>query len=81
MSNSRAMAASLVGAVVGGVAGYLFFTDHGRTLRHRIEPALDDLARNLDSFRLTVQKAGEVASDGWKILNEAMGDGEQQHVR
>jgi gas vesicle protein len=75
------MAASLVGAMVGGLAGYLFFTDHGRTLRRRIEPALDDLARHLDSFRLTVQKAGEVASDGRKILSEAMGEGDQQHVR
>ncbi|MCM3880999.1 MAG: YtxH domain-containing protein [Vicinamibacterales bacterium] len=81
MSNSRAMAASLVGAILGGVAGYLFFTDDGRTLRRRIEPALDDLARNLDSVRLTVQKAGGVASDGWNILNEAMGDSEQQHVK
>jgi gas vesicle protein len=74
MSNSRVMAATLVGAVVGGVAGYLFFTDHGRSVRRQIEPVLDDFARELISFRTTVQKATGVASEGWKLLNEALGE-------
>ena len=72
MDNSRVVAATLLGAVVGGVAGYLFFTDHGRRLRRQIEPALDDFARELTSFRTTLQKATGVASDGWKMLNEAL---------
>src|SRR5690349_5866878 len=42
--NSRAIAATMVGAVVGGMAGYLFFTEHGRFLRRQIEPALEDIA-------------------------------------
>ena len=33
MSHSRAVGASVVGAVLGGVAGYLLLTDHGKTLR------------------------------------------------
>ena len=74
MDNSRSIAATLVGAVVGGVAGYLFFTDHGRSIRRQIEPALDDFTRELMSFRTTVQKAGGVASEGWKLLNEAIGE-------
>ena len=74
MDNSRSIAATLVGAVVGGVAGYLFFTDHGRSIRRQIEPALDDFTRELMSFRTTVQKAGGVASAGWKLLNEAIGE-------
>ncbi len=74
MDNSRAIAATVVGAVVGGVAGYLFFTDHGRSIRRQIEPALDDFARELMSFRSTVQKASGVASEGWKLLNEALGE-------
>jgi gas vesicle protein len=77
MDNSRAFAATLVGAVVGGMAGYLFFTDHGRRLRRQIEPALDDFARELMSFRATVQKAAGVASEGWKLLNDALGEGNQ----
>jgi hypothetical protein len=75
MNNSRAVAATIVGAVIGGAAGYLFFTDHGRSLRRQIEPALDDFARELMSFRATVQKAAGVASEGWKLLNDALGEG------
>jgi len=81
MDNSRAVAATLVGAVIGGVAGYLFFTDHGRSMRRQFEPALDDFARELMSFRSTVQKAAGVASEGWKLLNEALGEGGSQPPR
>jgi hypothetical protein len=44
-------------------------------VRRQIEPALEDLARELISFRTTVQKASGVASEGWKLLNEALGEG------
>jgi gas vesicle protein len=75
MDNSRAIAATLVGAVIGGVAGYLFFTEQGRSMRRQLEPALDDFSRELMSFRSTVQKAAGVANEGWKLLNEALGEG------
>jgi gas vesicle protein len=81
MDNSRAVAATIVGAVIGGMAGYLFFTQHGRSLRRQIEPALDDLARELMSFRSTVQKAAGVANEGWKLLNETLGEGGRQQPR
>lgn len=81
MDNSRAITATIVGAVVGGVAGYLFFTDHGRSVRRQIEPAIEDIARELSSFRTTVQKAAGVANEGWKLLNEALGDTGQQTLR
>jgi len=76
--DSRAVAATIVGAVIGGMAGYLFFTNRGRVLRRSIEPALEDIARELNSFRGTVQKAVGVANEGWKLLNEAMGEGGQR---
>lgn len=72
--DSRAVAATVVGAVLGGLAGYLFFSDRGRALRRQIEPALDDIARELDSFRGTVTRAAGVAGEGWKMLNEALGE-------
>jgi len=81
MDNSRAIAATIVGAVLGGMAGYLFFTQHGRSIRRQIEPALDDFAKELMSFRATIQKAAGVATDGWKLLNEALGEGAQQAPR
>jgi gas vesicle protein len=74
MQNSREIAATLVGAVIGGLAGYLFFTDRGRSVRRQIEPALDDLSRELMSFRSTVLRASGVVSEGWSLLNEALGE-------
>ena len=74
--NSRVVVAAVVaGAVLGGIAGYLLFTDHGRSLRRQIEPALDEVARELNSFRSTVQRAASAAGEGWKLLNDALGDG------
>lgn len=75
--NSRAMMATMVGAAIGALAGYLFFTNHGRRLRRQIEPALDDIARELSQFRGTVHKAAGVANEGWKLLNEALGESTQ----
>jgi len=76
--NSRAMAATVVGAVIGGIAGYLFFTENGKELRRQFEPALEDISRELNSFRSTFEKAAGVATEGWKVLNEALGeDGER----
>jgi hypothetical protein len=71
----KAVVATICGAVIGGLAGYLFFTERGRELRRQIEPALDDIARELNSFRGTVQRASNVANEGWKLLNDALGEG------
>ena len=79
--NSRAIAATVVGAVIGGITGYLFFTEHGRSLRREIEPALEDMAREIAGFRRTVQKAVGVANEGLKLFNEALGEGGQQPPR
>jgi hypothetical protein len=81
MNNSRAEAATIVGAVIGGVAGYLFFTEHGRSVRRQLEPALDDFSRELMSFRSTVQKAAGVANEGWKLLNETLGEAGSKATR
>jgi hypothetical protein len=64
----------LVGAALGGIAGYLFFSEEGRRMRRSFEPMLDDLARELAAFRGTVQRAVAVASEGWKLLTEAIHD-------
>jgi len=62
-----------VGAVIGGLAGYMFFTERGRSIRRSIEPTLDDLRRELVQFRATMQKAAGVANEGWDMLNETLG--------
>jgi hypothetical protein len=63
-----------IGAAVGAIAGYLFFTNPGRAWRRQLEPALDDLARELTSFRGTLGRTVTAASEGWRLLNEAMGE-------
>ncbi len=72
--SERGLAAAVVGAVVGGMAGYLIFTERGRQLRRQIEPALEDFAHELGELRGTVTRAMAVASQGWNVLHEALGD-------
>ncbi len=76
---SQAFVAAGIGAVVGGLAGYMLFTEKGREWRQQLEPALDDLMRELNSFRGTVTRAAGVASEGWRLLNDAIGDAGTQH--
>jgi hypothetical protein len=65
---------SCIGAAVGATVAYMFFTNPGRQVRRNFEPVLEDLARELNHFRGTVSKAAGVAGEGWKLLNEALGD-------
>ena len=70
----KTVAATIVGAVIGGVAGYFLFTERGRALRRQLEPAIEDFARELNSLRGTIQRASGVAAEGWRLLNDAIGD-------
>jgi len=64
------VAGALVGALVGAAATYLFFTDAGRQIRNRFEPAVDDLRRDFARFQKTIEKVGEMANDGLRVVNE-----------
>lgn len=75
---AQCVAVTVVGAVVGGLASYLLFTEHGRHLRQRFEPALDDLVSELGGLRSTVGRAAGAASEGWKLVTETFGDGGSQ---
>lgn len=67
---TRVMAGAIVGALVGAAASYLFFTEGGRGMRDRLEPAIDDLRREFDRFQGTVAKLGEMAGEGMRVVNE-----------
>ena len=67
---SRVMAGAMVGALVGAAAGYLFFTERGQVLRERIEPAVDEMKREFTRFQKTIEKVGEMANDGMRVLSE-----------
>jgi gas vesicle protein len=71
VSDSRLITAgAIVGAVIGAAAGYLFFTQAGKQVRDRLEPAVDDLRREFVRFQKTVEKLGEMANDGIRAVNE-----------
>ena len=77
MDNSRVVIATVGGALVGAIAGFLLMTDRGRAMRRQIEPALDDFLSELHSFRATLQRAAGVANEGWKLLDDALGEAGQ----
>lgn len=72
---SRVLMASLMGAVIGGVWGWLYMTESGRRLRDQIEPKLEDFVNELTRVRGTVDKARSAANEGWRSLNEITGGG------
>ena len=73
MGNSRTVAATVAGAVIGALAGYIFFTERGRAVLYSIEPTIEDLRRELAQFRGTMQKIAGVANEGWEMLNDTIG--------
>jgi hypothetical protein len=70
---SRVLLATILGAVAGGVWGWLYLTEQGRRMRSQIEPKLDDFIRELSNVRGTVDKARTAANEGWRSLNEITG--------
>src|SRR5689334_9972448 len=64
------MAGALIGGLVGAAAGYLFFTDRGKDVLNRLEPAVDDLRREFTRFQSTVEKLGEMANNGIRAVSE-----------
>lgn len=70
---SKVLMATLLGAVAGGVYGWLYMTESGRRVRDQIEPKLDDFMGELTRVRGTVEKARSAANEGWRSLNEVTG--------
>jgi gas vesicle protein len=78
---SRVFLSTLVGAIVGAAAGYLYFTDTGRRIRSQIEPKLDDAMHEIVRIRGTVSKVQAVATEGWRSLSQMSGEGAPQWGR
>jgi gas vesicle protein len=67
---SRILAGAAVGALVGAAAAYLFFTEEGRQVRDRIEPAIDDLRGEFARFQKTIGTIGDMANEGLRVIDE-----------
>jgi gas vesicle protein len=59
-----------VGAVVGGVAGYLFLTEEGRQVRERLEPGMDNVLREVRGLRSAAEKARQAVGEGLKTVED-----------
>jgi hypothetical protein len=79
--HSQAVATAVVGAVGGAIVAYLLFTDKGRKLRRELETVIEETAGELNNLRITVQKASDFALEGWKLLNDAFGEGSGEGTR
>jgi hypothetical protein len=73
--SQRACAATTVGAILGAIAGYMFFTERGEVLRRQLETTLDDLGPELNRLSGTVTRAAGVANESWRLLNDTLGKG------
>jgi gas vesicle protein len=71
VNESRAITlGAMIGAAVGAAAGYLFFTEHGKGMRERLEPAVEELRTEFARFQKTVERLGAMANDGIRAVNE-----------
>lgn len=70
----RVLGATLLGAAIGGLAGYLFLTESGRTLRQELEPKLDNVLAEIRRLRVAILKVKEAAREGHQSLNEVLGE-------
>lgn len=70
---SRVLMATFLGAVAGGVWGWLYMTEGGRRVRDQIDPRLDDFMNELARMRGTVEKARAAANEGWRSLSDVAG--------
>lgn len=67
---TKVLVATLAGAVVGGIVGYLYLTDDGRRLRGRVEPQIDGFVSELRRLKHTVAKARAAADESWRTLQD-----------
>jgi hypothetical protein len=67
---SKVALATLLGAVAGGLWGYLYLTTGGRRVRAQLEPSIDDFVTEVRRAKRTVDKARAAADESWHTLNE-----------
>ena len=68
----QVLISTLLGAVVGGVFGTLYFTERGRRVREQIEPMLDNVIEELQRSRQTLGKARVATGEGRRALDELL---------
>jgi len=70
---SKVVLATLLGAVTGGIWGFLYLTAGGRRFREQLEPRIDDFVSEVRRAKRTIEKARAAADESWHTLNELTG--------
>lgn len=65
---ARVVTSAVLGALVGGVVGYLFLTEDGRRLRERLEPGVEDVLGELRRLGEAAESAKAAAAEGLLTL-------------
>lgn len=63
-----------LGALAGGVAGYLFLTERGRELREDLEPRLGDLAGEVQKLGSAFDRTRHAVEEGWRSFNQLVSE-------
>jgi hypothetical protein len=69
---ARVGLAAVLGAAVGGLAGYLYLTEGGRRLRRDLEPRVDRFLDEVRRLRTTVDRARQAAHEGRHALGSVL---------
>ena len=67
---SQVLMTTLLGAVLGGMAGFLYLTTRGRQVRGQLEPLLDTVVDELHEARRTVMQARAAVAEGRRVMDE-----------
>lgn len=79
--HTQALAATVVGAVLGGLAGYLVVSERGRAWRRQLEPQVEDLLRELSEARGSVTRVLGAVGEGWQLLTGATPEPSDPYMR
>ncbi len=69
---SRVLLTVTLGAVAGGLIGFLYLTRRGHDVREQIEPALDSFVEEINWARATVEKARDAVAEGRRAFDDMM---------
>ena len=63
---------TVLGAVVGGVFGWLYLTERGRRVRVQLEPFFDTVIDEIHQTQQTVDKARLAANEGRRAIDDVL---------
>jgi gas vesicle protein len=66
-----------IGAAIGGFAGFLLFTDRGRTFRQELEPQLEQLFGEAQRLSTAFERTRRAVKDGLATLKSEEDGGKQ----